>query len=103
MSPKTAQARVADVASPPVSWTVHRERLLLLGWGRAILLQFAHPLIARAVFEHSGFRGDPLGGWRRLQRTVSAMLFLTFGSERQAGQAAGRIKIGRASCRERVE
>jgi uncharacterized protein (DUF2236 family) len=91
MSPKTAQARVADVASPPVSWTVHRERLLLLGWGRAILLQFAHPLIARAVFEHSGFRGDPLGGWRRLHRTVSAMLFLTFGSEREAGQAAGRI------------
>ena len=91
MSPKTAHARVADLASPPVSWIVHRERLLLLGWGRAIVLQFAHPLIARAVSEHSGFRGDPLAGWRRLHRTVSAMLFLTFGSERQAGQAAGRI------------
>jgi uncharacterized protein (DUF2236 family) len=70
---------------------VHRERLLLLGWGRAILLQFAHPLIARAVFEHSGFRTDPFGGWRRLQRTVSAMLFRTFGSHAQAAGAAGRI------------
>lgn len=63
----------------------------MLGWGRAILLQFAHPLIARAVFEHSGFRSDRLGGWRRLQRTVSAMLFLTFGSDSQAAAAAGRI------------
>src|SRR5919204_6213774 len=92
MYPKTAHPRLADhPASAPVSWTVHRERLLLLGWGRAILLQFAHPLIARAVFDHSGFRGDPFGGWRRLHRTVSAMLFLTFGSAQQAGKAAGRI------------
>jgi uncharacterized protein (DUF2236 family) len=70
---------------------VHRERLVLLGWGRAILLQFSHPLIAQAVFEHSDFRSDRLGGWRRLQRTVSAMLFLTFGSHSQAAGAAGRI------------
>ena len=91
MSQETVDARLADAASPPVSWIVHRERLLLFGWGRAILLQFAHPLIAHAVFEHSGFRADPWGGWRRLHRTVSAMLALTFGSERQAAGAAGRI------------
>src|SRR5919204_6806323 len=91
MAPQTTHVVIADPACPPVSWVVHRERLLLLGWGRAILLQFAHPLIARAVFEHSGFRGDPFGGWRRLHRTVSAMLALTFGSERAAAGAAGRI------------
>jgi uncharacterized protein (DUF2236 family) len=88
---------------PPVSWIVHRERLLLLGWGRAILLQFAHPLIARAVFEHSGFRDDRLGGWRRLHRTVWAMLFLTFGSEPQAAAAAGRINAIHARVKGRAD
>jgi uncharacterized protein (DUF2236 family) len=104
MYPKTAHPRLADhPASAPVSWTVHRERLLLLGWGRAILLQFAHPLIARAVFDHSGFRDDSLGGWRRLHRTVSAMLFLTFGSAQQAGKAAGRINAIHAGVNGRAD
>jgi uncharacterized protein (DUF2236 family) len=76
---------------------------LLLGWGRAILLQFAHPLVASAVFEHSGFRDDPLGGWRRLHRTVLAMLFLTFGSEPQAAAAAGRINAIHARVNGRAE
>lgn len=86
-----------------MSWVVHRERLLLLGWGRAILLQFAHPLIAHAVFEHSGFRDDPLGGWRRLHRTLSAMLFLTFGSTSQAGAAADRINAIHARVNGRAD
>ena len=43
-----------------VAWKVHRERVLLLGWGRAILLQFAHPLVAAGVADHSAFRA---GGW----------------------------------------
>ena len=30
---------------------------MLLGWVRAILLQFAHPLIAAGVADHSSFRG----------------------------------------------
>lgn len=75
----------------------------MLGWGRAILLQFAHPLIAHAVFEHSGFRDDPLGGWRRLHRTVLAMLFLTFGSEPQAAAAAGRINAIHARVNGRAD
>jgi len=86
-----------------VSWVVHRERLLLLGWGRAILLQFAHPLIAGAVFEHSGFRDDPLGGWRRLHRTLSAMLSLTFGSASQMAAAADRINAIHARVNGRVD
>ena len=75
----------------PVSWLVHRERLLLLGWGRAILLQFAHPLVARAVADHSGFRTEWLGGWRRLHRTLGAMLRLTFGEPGEVLATARRI------------
>ena len=54
---------------------------MVLGWTRAILLQFAHPLIAAGVHEHSGFRQSPLAAVRRLRHTIGAMLALTFGSE----------------------
>jgi uncharacterized protein (DUF2236 family) len=52
---------------------------MLLGWSRAILMQFAHPLVAAGVAEHSTFRGGPLAAVSRLHHTVRAMLALTFG------------------------
>jgi uncharacterized protein (DUF2236 family) len=70
---------------------IHRERVLLAGWGRAILLQIAHPKVARGVAEHSGFATDRWGRLRRLHRTLSAMLALTFGSEAEAAGSAARI------------
>jgi uncharacterized protein (DUF2236 family) len=75
----------------PVSWTIHREVVLLLGWARAILLQFAHPLVARGVADHSGFTREGLGRWRRLHRTLGAMLTLTFGTEREAAATLAHI------------
>jgi uncharacterized protein (DUF2236 family) len=74
-----------------VSWRIHREVALLLGWGSAILLQFAHPLVARGVADHSGFRGDARAAWRRLHRTLGAMLALTFGGDDGADRAARGI------------
>jgi uncharacterized protein (DUF2236 family) len=74
-----------------MAWLIHREIVLLLGWGPAILLQLAHPLIARGVADHSGFRSQRRGRARRLHRTVNAMLQLSFGVERQALAAAARI------------
>jgi uncharacterized protein (DUF2236 family) len=65
--------------------------VLLAGWGRAILLQLAHPKVARGVAEHSGFTTEPWGRLRRLHRTLSAMLALTFGTEGEARAAAARI------------
>jgi len=69
------------VVAGGVAWRIHRERVLLAGWGRAILLQLAHPTVARGVAEHSGFTAERWGRLRRLHRTLSAMLALTFGSE----------------------
>src|SRR5215471_7140232 len=63
-----------------VSRRINAERLLLLAWMRAILLQLAHPLIAAAVAEHSTFRGSPAAAWGRLRHTVDAMIALTFGT-----------------------
>src|SRR5262245_2235817 len=36
-----------------VTWRVNREIIVVAGWGRAILLQLAHPLIAAGVADHS--------------------------------------------------
>jgi uncharacterized protein (DUF2236 family) len=74
-----------------ITWRLHRERIVLAGWGRAILLQFAHPLVATAIAKHSTFRGGPLAPWRRLRSTVRAMLALTFGSDEEARAMAAHI------------
>jgi uncharacterized protein (DUF2236 family) len=74
-----------------IAWRIHRERVLLAGWGRAILLQLAHPKVARGVAEHSGFTTEPWGRLRRLYRTLGSMLALTFGTEDEAAAVAGRI------------
>jgi len=90
--PGTSSTGVSDLpVSAPMSRTIHRERVLLAGWGRAILLQLAHPMVARGVAEHSAFTTEPWGWSRRLHRTLHAMLALTFGSEEEAAAAGARI------------
>jgi len=74
-----------------VTWRIHRERVLLAGWGRAILLQLAHPMVARGVAEHSAFTTERWGWARRLHRTLGAMLALTFGPDEAAAGAVARI------------
>ena len=77
---------------PAVSRRVNAERLVLLGWSRAILLQLAHPLVAAGIHDHSNFRARPRAAVRRLQHTVRAMLALTFGSEAERNRALGNIR-----------
>jgi uncharacterized protein (DUF2236 family) len=69
-----------------LTWRVNREAALLLGGGRALLLQLAHPLVAAGVAQHSNFRRDPL---QRLWRTLELMLTITF------ADAAGAIRAVR--------
>jgi uncharacterized protein (DUF2236 family) len=74
-----------------VSWRINREVIVVAGWGRAILLQLAHPLIAAGVADHSAFRGSLSSGVSRLRSTVGAMLALAFGTDDDAVDAAARI------------
>lgn len=74
-----------------VSWKIHREVALLLGWGSTILMQFAHPLVAAGIAEHSGFRTGVRAPWQRLHRTLAAMIAMTFGPEDAAARAVGTI------------
>ncbi|MDQ4044990.1 MAG: DUF2236 domain-containing protein [Chloroflexota bacterium] len=65
---------------------VGQEALSLLGGGRAVLMQLAHPLVAAGVADHSAFQGNPL---LRLEHTLDFMHVLMFGNHEQV-QAALR-------------
>src|SRR5437764_12163932 len=65
---------------------VNRENVLILGGGRALLMQLAHPKVAAGVDEHSDFRAHPV---RRLRRTVLMTMAIVFG-ERETALAAAR-------------
>ena len=84
--------RSDHVAAGPgsVTWKVNREVVVVAGWGRAILLQLAHPSVADGVHGHSGSRGSLRASFQRLHSTVGAMLSLTFGhTEEMIAAAAG--------------
>jgi uncharacterized protein (DUF2236 family) len=74
-----------------ITRTINRERLALLGWGRAILMQFAHPLVAAGVADHSSFSAGRVARLQRLHGTVRAMLSLTFGDEARVRSTAEKI------------
>ncbi|HKE88132.1 MAG TPA: oxygenase MpaB family protein [Vicinamibacterales bacterium] len=78
--------------SPSPARRINAERIVLFGWGRAILLQLAHPLIAAGVHDHSGFRATPWAAVTRLYHTVHAMLALTFGAPPAYEQALEGIR-----------
>jgi uncharacterized protein (DUF2236 family) len=68
---------------------IHRERVLLVGGQRALVMQLAHPKVAAAVAEHSEF---PSGALQRLRRTLDLSLATVFGSPDEARAATGRIR-----------
>ena len=74
-----------------IAHRVNREAVVVLGWGRAILLQLAHPLVAAGVGGHSRFDTGPLAYIERMRRTIRAMLSLTFGTEEQIRRTTERI------------
>ena len=80
------------VAADQIAHRINRERLVVLGWSRAILLQIAHPLIAAGVVQHSSFRGGAVQAAVRLHHTVSAMLSLVFGEPEVRAAAIARIR-----------
>ena len=79
-----------------VAWKIDRERAVLLGGGRSLLMQLAHPRVARGVAEHSDFRRRP---FRRLARTLTLSLDSVFGDRDVALRSAGRINAAHASVR----
>jgi uncharacterized protein (DUF2236 family) len=79
-----------------VTWRVNSEAVLLLGGGRALLLQVAHPLVAAGVREHSDYDTDP---WGRLHRTLDLTTRIVFGDERRSAAASRRLAAVHARVR----
>src|SRR6185295_12002332 len=67
---------------------INRENILLLGGGRALLMQLAHPKVAAGVDEHSDFRSHPV---RRLRRTILMTMAIVFGDRDTALGAARTV------------
>lgn len=88
--------------SGSVSWKINREVIVVAGWGRAILMQLAHPAVAAGVHDHSSFRGSLRSGVERLRSTVGAMLALLFGDTEQMITAAAQINSIHDRVRGRV-
>lgn len=72
-----------------ITWRVNREAVLLLGGGRTLLMQVAHPLVAAGVAAHSRFEQEPL---TRLWRTLHLSLTTVFGDAASALRAVQAIE-----------
>jgi uncharacterized protein (DUF2236 family) len=71
-----------------LAWRINAESVLLLGGGRALLMQVAHPLVAAGVADHSDFTQEP---FERLWHTVDAALTVVFGDSEQVRAAVTRV------------
>ncbi len=83
-----------------VAWRVNREAVTMLGGGRALLMQVAHPLVAAGVAAHSRFQQAPI---ERLTRTLELMLTIAFADGRAALAAVQAIERVHRRVRGRLE
>jgi uncharacterized protein (DUF2236 family) len=86
------------VAPGSVAWRVSSEGALLLGGGRALILQVAEPRVAAGVGSFSNYREAP---WRRLYRTIDLTTRIVFGDARSSARAADRLRMVHARIRGR--
>lgn len=75
---------------------VAREGILIGGGARAILLQVAHPAIARGVAEHSDFARHPMD---RLHATLRYVYAISLGTPEQAAWVADTVNAAHRSVR----
>lgn len=69
-------------------WEAVRESAILLGGGRAALMQLAHPAVAHAIRDHSVVHQDMLG---RFTRTMKSAYDVLFGSIDDATEISKRV------------
>jgi uncharacterized protein (DUF2236 family) len=87
--PPAAPTMPSDLFPPgSVTRRVTAERVMVLGGGRALLMQIAHPLIAAGVADHRDPERVP---WDRLWGTLDAVLTIVFGDDEQVSAVGDRI------------
>jgi uncharacterized protein (DUF2236 family) len=75
------------------TWRINSEAALILGGGRALILQVAHPLVGAGVEHYSRFHTDR---WGRLTHTLDTMGQIIFGDEPTARRGAERMRRAHA-------
>ena len=70
-------------------WNMSRERIVLLGGGRVLLMQIAHPMVAESVYNHSYVFDKPL---LRLHRTLSLTFAIVYAPKHEADAAIAEIE-----------
>lgn len=75
------------------TWRINSEAALMLGGGRALILQVAHPLVGAGVEHYSRYRTDR---WGRLTHTLDTMGQVLFGDTATARRAAERMRSAHA-------
>lgn len=85
----TREALADRLADRDVLRALAAEPLVGLGAGRALLMQLAHPAVARGVAEHSDFADRPLA---RLFGTLDFLLVVTFGTPEQVERIAAKVR-----------
>ena len=70
-------------------WKISLEWVLMLGGGRALLLQAAHPLALAGIVEHSDYTAGP---WARLERTMDAVWTAVYGDPADAERIGRRVR-----------
>jgi uncharacterized protein (DUF2236 family) len=68
---------------------INDEPAIMLGAGRALLLQLAHPNVAAGVDEHSDFQRNP---FKRLQGTLEAVYTMVYGPADLADGVGRRVQ-----------
>lgn len=80
----TTKARYTlPLSKQSVAWRVNTEPTVILGGGRALLLQVAHPSIAAGVGQYSRYVQDP---WGRLFGTLHVVMKMMFGTPEQSAE-----------------
>ncbi|AKF09821.1 oxygenase MpaB family protein [Sandaracinus amylolyticus] len=91
---RTRDPRAGIYGPGSISWRINREGIIMLGGGRAALLQLAHPYVAHAVDQHSDTRRDPVGRFRRTFMHVFAMVFGDLDHAIESARRVHRIHTG---------
>ena len=69
--------------------TVHREQVMVLAGGRALLLMAAHPVVFEGFFAATSSKGDPFS---RLERTAVVLETISYGSRANADRATAAVR-----------
>jgi uncharacterized protein (DUF2236 family) len=79
----------ALISQRSVSWRVFKNPVcMFVGGIAAVILELAEPSVRTGVWEHSGFRDDPVG---RLRRTGSAAMITVYGARSVAKPMIARV------------